>query len=63
MINCGHDVDEIISCINIGMSENFKSKIKGMKNPYGDGKSSKRIVKILKEIDIDDELLTKAITY
>jgi len=63
VINCGHDVDEIISCINIGMSENFKSKIKGMKNPYGDGKSSKRIVKILKEIDIDDELLTKAITY
>ena len=38
-------------------------KIKKNKNPYGDGNSSKRIVKVLSDIKIDKKLLQKRITY
>ena len=32
-------------------------------NPYGDGKSAKRIVKLLKTLDIDEKIIQKRITY
>ena len=42
-------------------------KIKDQKvtfdNPYGDGKSAKRIVKLLKTLDIDEKIIQKRITY
>jgi UDP-hydrolysing UDP-N-acetyl-D-glucosamine 2-epimerase len=41
----------------------FKEKVRKCKNPYGDGKSSDRIVKVLSEIKIDKKLLQKRITY
>jgi len=41
----------------------FLNKLNRVKNPYGDGKSSKRIVDILQNITIDKELLTKDLTY
>ena len=34
-----------------------------MKNPYGDGNSSSRIIEILKKTILDDKLLVKNITY
>jgi len=43
--------------------EQFKEKVKKCKNPYGDGKASERIVKILSEIEITPELLQKKLTY
>ena len=41
----------------------IKERIKDCKNPYGDGRASKRIVKVLSDARIDDELLQKRITY
>ena len=63
VINCDHDLDEIKSSIEYALSEEFRKKIRGMKNPYGDGKSSERIVNILKSIAIDEKLLMKKITF
>jgi GDP/UDP-N,N'-diacetylbacillosamine 2-epimerase (hydrolysing) len=63
VINCDHDIEEITSSINYALSENFKSKIRGMENPYGDGKSSRRIIKVLKEIPIDEKLLMKKMAF
>lgn len=63
VINCNHDEDEIKLAIEIARSAAFKSKIRGMLNPYGDGKSSQRIVSILKDIIIDDNLLNKRLAY
>jgi len=41
----------------------IKNKIKNLKNLHGDGKSSKRIYKILKKIKLTQNLLTKNTTY
>lgn len=63
VLNCGHNSDEIYSTIQQALSPSFKSKITGMLNPYGDGRSSERIVQILSEIALDDRLLQKELTY
>lgn len=63
VINCEHDIDQIISSIKRAVSDEFRAKIRGMKNPYGDGRSSERIVNILKTIPIDEKLLMKKITF
>lgn len=63
VINCDHDIDQIIFSIKQAVSDEFKLKIRGMKNPYGDGRSSERIVSILKTISVDEKLLMKKITF
>ena len=46
-----------------GLSKEFKEFCRNVKNPYGDGKASDRIVKILEDIKINNELLIKKLTY
>ena len=41
----------------------FKNKLKKVKNPYGDGKSSERIINTLLKTKINQKLLQKNITY
>ena len=61
VIDVNHETGEIINAINECL------KIKDQKvtfdNPYGDGKSAKRIVKLLKTLDIDEKIIQKRITY
>jgi len=55
---------KIIESIDYALyNKEFLKKIKSCKNKFGDGKSSKRIVKILKQIKIDTKLIQKQITY
>ena len=59
-INCDYSTDNIEKSIRKGL----KKKIKEIKNyPYGDGKSSRRILNILKKTNIGDNFLIKKITY
>ncbi|MHA2095698.1 MAG: UDP-N-acetylglucosamine 2-epimerase [Candidatus Hodarchaeales archaeon] len=41
----------------------YRDKLGNVKNPYGDGSASKKIVKVLKEIALTPELIQKRITY
>lgn len=41
----------------------FKRTVKKCKNPYGDGRTGKRIAEILSKVKIDKRLLQKQITY
>ncbi len=61
VIDVDHDVEEIIKAIH----ECKKIKNEGVvfNNPYGDGKSSVKIVELLKCIEIGDEIIQKRITY
>lgn len=43
--------------------KNLKKMARRCKNPYGDGKASDRIVKVLSKIKIDKKLLQKRMTY
>jgi GDP/UDP-N,N'-diacetylbacillosamine 2-epimerase (hydrolysing) len=64
VIDVGYDKNEIIEGIKKALyDKEFKKKVKNCKNTYGDGKTGKRIAKVLSEIKIDDKLLKKKITY
>lgn len=64
VIDVGHDKREIINAIKKALhGKKFLAKVKKCKNPYGDGKASQRIVKVLSEIKITPKLLQKKITY
>ena len=62
VINAEYDASSIKSAINKAISKTFKDLIKNSTNPYGDGKSSKRILDILLSTKINDKLLVKGIT-
>lgn len=61
-VDC-HDAVEILNGIRRATNTEYRQSLAGMKNPYGDGKSSERIVRILENIVIDEELIYKKITY
>ena len=49
--------------IKKAISKDFKKKLINLKNPYGDGKSSNKIVEYLLNTKIDKKLFFKEITY
>ena len=64
VLNTKNSSLEIIKTIKYALTnKNYMVKVKNCKNPYGDGKSSDRIVKILKNIKINNKLLDKINTY
>lgn len=63
VINCAHLSEEISESIAKATSPAFVTALSGLVNPYGDGNSSARIARILKEIEIDQRLLHKEMAY
>lgn len=64
VIDVDFDENAIISAINKALSEEFIQYLdEKCVNPYGDGKSSQRILKILMNTKVDDMLLIKKLTY
>ena len=59
VIDVGYSFEEIRKGIQKAISPEFKLGLKGMKNPYGNGNASEKIVKVLKEIDLDQKLILK----
>ncbi len=58
-----HDSSLILKGIKKALSQEFRFSLKGISNPYGDGKASERIINILETIPIDNQLVFKRITY
>ncbi len=59
-----HDKDQIIQAVQRAVFDaEYRTSVSACINPYGDGKSSKRIAEILATIPLDDRLLIKDITY
>lgn len=50
IIDCGMKADAIKSAIDLALSMDFRSTLKEVENPYGDGNAAKRIIVILKEV-------------
>lgn len=63
VIDCENKKLAIKKSILLAISNDFKRKILRCVNPYGDGHSAEKIVKVLKEIELDKKLLQKQITY
>jgi UDP-hydrolysing UDP-N-acetyl-D-glucosamine 2-epimerase len=63
---CGKNVihaemrtDTIIRAIRLAVSPGFRESLRGLANPYGDGKAAPRIVEVLKTVPLDRNLLVK----
>ena len=64
VINVGYGRKEIESAIWKSLNDkNYLKTLIKIKNPWGDGKSAKRIVEVLENLDINKELLAKQIAY
>lgn len=64
IINVNPSQKDIAKAIKKSLyDEKFLSGVKKCSNPYGDGKTSERIIKLLEEIKIDKQLLQKKLTY
>lgn len=64
VINVDYDRKQIEAGILKALHDkDFKKKLESCINPYGDGHSSERIIKILEDIEINEKLLHKEITY
>ncbi len=59
VINCGPSKKEIIESINLGLSKSFRKKLEKSSNPYGNKNSSIEIVKILKKVVVNENLVKK----
>lgn len=59
-----HDAKRIQDAVNRALfDENYRNNVKKCINPYGDGKSSKRIAEILSSVELGEKLLIKDIAY
>lgn len=59
-----HNKDRIIWAIKRALyDKKFKQFVRKCKNPYGDGRTGKRILKIIKNIKFGNKLLKKRLTY
>ena len=64
VINVTHNRKKILAALKTALHDNaFKQRLKNCVSPYGDGRSSQRIVNILETIKLDERLLDKKITY
>ncbi|MDR1658502.1 MAG: UDP-N-acetylglucosamine 2-epimerase [Deltaproteobacteria bacterium] len=59
-----HEPKVIVEAVKLCLfDENFKRQVAEGHNPFGDGHSSEKIAKVLAEIQIDQKLLFKELTY
>ena len=63
VIDCKPNAEEIVSAINIGIDNNFKNIFEKIENPYGNGETSEKIHKIIKEFLFDKEINLKKKFY
>ena len=59
VVEVGYHRAEIASGVGRAVSAEFRQGLKGMANPYGDGRASEVIAQQLREIPIDDRLIRK----
>lgn len=63
VIDSSFEPEDIISSITLAKSSTFKESLVNSSNPYGDGKSSERILETLENISVTPEFLIKQIAY
>ena len=59
VIDCGVEQHEIAIALDQALSREFRESLKDLINPCGTGQASSRIVDVLKNIRLDEELIKK----
>jgi GDP/UDP-N,N'-diacetylbacillosamine 2-epimerase (hydrolysing) len=64
VIDTEFDKKQIIHAVNKAVTDKFHAELEAnCVNPYGDGRSAHRILKVLENTPVDDALLNKNLTY
>lgn len=63
IIQCGYESDNIVKAVNKAFSIQFRKTLEKTVSLFGDGKTSDNIVKVLKEIKIDENLMKKKLVW
>ncbi len=63
IVCCGYKQQEIRNAIDRALSEEFAEIVQHSKSLYGEGDTSKRIVDVLSQIELDDRLLKKNLCW
>lgn len=59
VIDCGNEQADIAAALQRAISSEFRSSLRGLVNPYGDGRSGQRIADILATLPLNARLLRK----
>jgi len=59
VLNVDYDEREIAKAVKSALSASFRSKLRGLENPYGDGHTGQRVARILANLRITGDLLQK----
>lgn len=59
VIDAGNEAADIRAGLDRALSPTFRAGLRGMTNPYGDGRAAERIVERLANVEVDRELLIK----
>ncbi|MBX7051157.1 MAG: UDP-N-acetylglucosamine 2-epimerase (hydrolyzing) [Flavobacteriales bacterium] len=59
-----NDTEQIKAAISKSLTDkSYRTSLRALTNPYGDGNSSNKIVEVLRKINLDSNLIHKNITY
>jgi UDP-hydrolysing UDP-N-acetyl-D-glucosamine 2-epimerase len=59
VIDVGYKREAIVQGIHAALKPQFRARLSGLANPYGDGHAAERIVARLKEVPLDHRLIRK----
>jgi len=59
VIDVGYDERDIAGAIRVALTERFKVRVRGLKNPYGDGHTAARVTRIISKTRVTPQLLQK----
>lgn len=59
VIDVGYRRGEILDGIQRAVAPEFRARLRGLPNPYGDGRASEVIVRRLQEVSLDHDLIAK----
>ena len=61
VLDAAPDKADILAKVAVARSEEFRSSLEGMQNPYGEGCASEKIVSVLTSVPLGEQLLIKKV--
>jgi UDP-hydrolysing UDP-N-acetyl-D-glucosamine 2-epimerase len=59
VVDTGYGRDDVLQGIECALASGFRDRLRGMANPYGDGRAAPRIVRVLRDVALDQALIQK----
>jgi UDP-hydrolysing UDP-N-acetyl-D-glucosamine 2-epimerase len=59
VIDVGDTTDEILAGLETALAPGLRERLRGDRNPYGDGHAAERIVRVLRELELGPRLIMK----